>query len=330
MSRRGTNTFMALLLVISGGTLLASGAGAAHGSKTRVVPVERFATLSMPGSNGWHLHVGAVLGSRPQKQQLGAQALGRHGQSVSYTVRHAYTTPGGTIKEKLPGVGRIAVQFEQAKERQLRFSASQGCASDGVSVERSGWFTGTIEFHGEGGYTDLSRRRAHGQIMEFPREVCHGKAGGRGAHGSSAGSGSVVLLTASRDLGHGRRVAFSANPISELGPVAPSVNFSASYYHSRRGMFIWASTRVRGGVRNLSVVDAAGSPSEATVEPPHPFSGSAVFKLETPTKASWTGDLTTEVPTLGDVSLTGPGFWSAICTFEGCTKTLPPGVQIIR
>jgi hypothetical protein len=311
------------------GALIASpGAVAMHRPRTQVRPVERLATLSAPGTKGWRLHVGAVLGLKPQVQQLGAQAVGHQGQSVTYNVRHAYTAPDGTIRETLPGVGRVAVRFEPKKEMKLEFTAQPGCTSDGISIERSGWFTGTIEFHGEGGYTDISRRRAYGQIMEVPREVCRNRKSGRRAGGSSADQDETVLLTAGRPEGHGQ-LMFDASPLGRLGSIGPTVEFDASYTHSRQGMFITANTRVRGGVKDFSLTEVAGSPSEATVAPPAPFTGSAIFSLESPKKASWTGDLGVEIPTLGIVSLAGPDFWSALCSEGACTKTLPPGRQVI-
>jgi hypothetical protein len=54
-----------------------------------------------------------------------------------------------------------------------------------------------------------------------------------------------------------------------------------------------------------------------------PFSGSGLFKLGSPTKASWTGDLGVEIPTLGVVGLTGPKSSSALCIGTECTKASP-------
>ena len=63
--------------------------------------------------------------------------------------------------------------------------------------------------------------------------------------------------------------------------------------------------------------------SEAIIEPPAPFSGTATFHLETPKKANWTGDLAVELPGLGTVPLTGPKIAAGLCHGRDCTKTLP-------
>lgn len=322
---RVARAMAAVLTVIAAlAALGAPGALAAGRSAKHVIPVERAASLSMPATNGWHLHVDVLLPPRPESRALDVEA--RNGwESVTYHLPQAYSTPGGTIRGKLPGVGRVAVHFKQTKEKKLRFTGAQGCKSDGTSIKRSGWFVGTIEFHGEGGYTDVSRRRAFGQISEVPQEVCRASANQRRARASTADSETADLLIAGRNLGHGRGLSFDAFPIPRLPGLKPSVDFNASYYHSRRGMFIWASTRKLSRGKDLSVAYANGSPSEATVEPPAPFTGSATFKLETPTKASWTGNLTAEIPTLGAIGLTGAGTWSAICTSSRCSKTLPAG-----
>ena len=79
------------------------------------------------------------------------------------------------------------------------------------------------------------------------------------------------------------------------------------------------------GLFSLTAPD--GTPTEATVKPPAPFSGTATFKLESPTTASWTGDLSVELPTLGTVDLAEPGFQAGACAAQ-CTKTFPDGAEI--
>ena len=66
-----------------------------------------------------------------------------------------------------------------------------------------------------------------------------------------------------------------------------------------------------------------GPPTKATVKPPAPFAGIAEFALESPQLASWTGNLSVAIPTLGTVALAGPRFNPLLCGAGGCTETAP-------
>ena len=120
--------------------------------------------------------------------------------------------------------------------------------------------------------------------------------------------------------------AFSTPGAFGLGPVT---RYSAEYVHERHGLRVFAITSVVDDEGAFSLKPVDGTPTEATLEPPAPFSGSGAFKLESPTTASWTGDLTVEIPTLGRVDLAEPGFWAGACEAARCTKTFPPGRQVL-
>jgi hypothetical protein len=106
------------------------------------------------------------------------------------------------------------------------------------------------------------------------------------------------------------------------------VIFTATYSRRLDGMRFSAGTKVEvKNAQGLGVSPSTGTPSEAAVEPPTPFAGSAEFALESPTVASWTGDLRVPIPTLGTVALTGPEFKRSLCGAGGCTDTAP-GTQV--
>ena len=77
----------------------------------------------------------------------------------------------------------------------------------------------------------------------------------------------------------------------------------------------------------FSLTAPEGTPTAATATPPAPFKGSGTFTLESPSTAAWTGDLSVEIPTLGSVDLTGPGWWAGACAAR-CTKTFPEGLSV--
>jgi hypothetical protein len=55
------------------------------------------------------------------------------------------------------------------------------------------------------------------------------------------------------------------------------------------------------------------TPETAAVEPPHPFMGQAVYSRSPGAAASWSGDLSVQLPGVGDFGLTGPGFHARLC-----------------
>jgi len=71
------------------------------------------------------------------------------------------------------------------------------------------------------------------------------------------------------------------------------------------------------------ILPSTGSPTKATVKPPAPFAGIAEFALESPKVASWTGNLSVAIPTLGAIALAGPRFNPLLCDSGGCSEAAP-------
>lgn len=323
--RLGTASIVALALLAA---LIGAPAAAAKPA-TEVFPAARIAFLKAKGTNGWHLQVSAVLPSgKKAKQPIGFFTAGPHREEVSYTGSEGRVSGDGLIAGRVPGIGRIAVRFEQTSEQPVTYGAEGGCKVEGKSAVLKGIFRGKIEFHGEGGYTTVQRSSAPGTIEVHPRIVCPRPK--NLPHQPTADGEGTEYLLAGRDEGDGGSLTLAAFATGLKIPGAGSLtSFSATYTHRHGKLLIAATTRAAGeeGKANFSLTAPSGLPTEATVAPPAPFSGTATFKLESPTTASWTGDLSVEVPTLGTVNLAEPGFWAGACATE-CTKTFPPGVKI--
>jgi hypothetical protein len=193
-------------------------------------------------------------------------------------------------------------------------------------VSRHGEFEGTIELHGEHGYTSVHSRKAPGEITQSFRQVCDQREPGHAEEGSGD-SFHLKTLFAGQD---GRRaLSFSVSRF-DFGPKfgGPKVSFSASSSIRHHGFFASYSVSAEGGPATFVMPDPAGVLENASVSPPAPFHGTATFHLDSPTSASWAGTLSVELPGIGDVPLAGTGFWSALCEDTTCTKTLPPGVWV--
>jgi hypothetical protein len=123
-----------------------------------------------------------------------------------------------------------------------------------------------------------------------------------------------------------RRLGFEAGLIE--GYDQPSRTFFVAYSHRRSaGLEVNDSAAVYPlSAPGFHLADPSRPAKEAVVRPSAPFSGSATFQLESPSSASWEGDLAVELPGLGEVRLTGPHLYSGLCDGSTCTKTLPPGI----
>ncbi len=317
----------ALALLVAAG-FLATGATAA---KTTVRPAQQIASFESRGSNGWKLQVTALTTDEKKiHQPIGIFTHGPRGGEVQYLGVLGSASVDGAITASVPGIGRVGVHFEQTKETTVIFHPQPGCKSEGRSATLKGYFRGTIEFHGERGYTMVNARSARGEIELIPTEVCRRPKHHPRHPGATADEAGVEFLSAVRNFGAGA-LEFEAVATGLRAPETgePVTEFSASYIHQRGKLTIIASTRILGEEKGLlSLTAPNGRPTEATVEPPLPFTGVGHFELESPTTASWTGDLGVEVPTLGTESLTEPTFLVGACAAH-CTKTFPEGTGFV-
>lgn len=301
---------------------------AAARSQKHVRPGISIIDFEARGSGGWKISVSTFTKYQGKPgQSFGLTARGPHHESVRYDSFGAKITEDGDIVAKLNGLGRIAVSFDQTSEQDLHVITDKGCKAEGETVVRKGFVRGLIRFHGEGGYTTVERQNARAQIIETPNEICSGptpKPAPEDGSKTDEVREKMKYLLAGRKLRDGE-LTFTA--FSTPAPFSDT-EYTASYTRKRNGLFISASTSIDGEkIGVYSMTKAEGTPTEAQVNPPAPFTGSGTFKLETPTEASWSGDLSVEVPILGRVSLTAPGSWAGACA-TNCTATFPEGFSV--
>lgn len=303
--------------------MLTMAAGAAAKPGFFVEGPRRWSEFSLRATNGYRVRVSAGPASGKRSPNIYIFASKGQRNTVQYAAR-GVSAGDGSIKTKLPGVGRIAVRFDELKVS--REAAPDNCKGR-ASVIRHGVFEGRIELHGENGYTSLNGHSAPGTIMQSFRQVCDQREPG---HQEKGGGNSFHLETLLAGKGEKHRLSFSVSRF-DLGPKfgEPSVFFSASSSMQHHGFFVISSVSAEGKLATFLTPDPAGTLEDASVNPPAPFHGSATFHLDSPTSSSWTGTLGVELPGVGDVPLAGDDFWSALCEDTNCTKTLPPNVQIV-
>jgi hypothetical protein len=305
---------------------------------TKVVAGSKWISVELPAKKGWQASVGAVVGGRAGASEISISVNGPDHESVQYGV-HGRVSKDGAIVAKFPGLGRVNVVFDQEKVKKLNDIVEPGCSADRETLSRKGTFRGRIDIHDPGVLGTIDRRATPGSILDFPAETCptpkpapHG-AGSRKVEAEEtveSGRSGPDSLYAGRKL-DGGDLFFSATREGG-GPfgtkAAPRFNFIATFSKNHRGLSTFATASASPAKSGFTVTESAGAPTEATVEPPAPFHGSATFELESPTTASWAGDLSVEIPTLGKILLTAPGTWSILCEGTVCTETLPAGMRV--
>lgn len=282
---------MALIITVL--VLVAMPAGAAAKPGFSVIGPQRWSEFALPATNGYRIRVSAIPATKKRLPNVFISASKGQRYEVEY-LAPGLSTEKGVIKAKLPGVGRIAVRFNQLK---VNREPVAGNCKGRAGIIRHGIFVGTIELHGEHGYTSVGRHSAPGEIRQSFRQVCDQREPGHEGTGNDD-SPHLKTLLAGRE---GRRaLSFSVSRFN-FGPRfgGPSVSFSASSSMQRHGFFVFASVSAEGEPATFLTPDPAGALEDASVTPPAPFHGSATFHLDSPSSSSWTGALSVELPGVG-------------------------------
>ncbi len=302
----------AVLLACVVAALLASAPGASAKPGYVVIPGSHSVELNLKGSHGFHIGAGKV------GRFFYFQAANQ--RSVATYLNLSPKQKGSGIKAKFPGIGRISVQFEPQGPSQREPPFFSRCRGGGT-VKQQGQFVGTIEFHGERGYTSVSSARASGEVATTEKEICKRSIFD---DGPDVETDRTELWAYSRSKG--RSVGFSASTWSP--PESPLTTFGASVVERRRGMRIFRHTFASGEESQLTAGDSRPHPLSATVTPPAPFHGSAEFQRTAEGDRSWTGSLSVHFPGLDRVELTGPSFDARFCQHSGCHGNTIDGLKL--
>jgi hypothetical protein len=297
-ARRTANALAALAVLAA---VIASAALAGQGGATARGQVEVEPRFELMGSHGYRLLVSA----RGATVTIGVERgnTSRAGSSTTYVTRGS-AGPNG-IHASFHQFGRVEVRFHRTAP------AARGLPPDcfgGTTGAATipGYFTGTVDFEGEGAYTSVRAHRVRGEVVLPPTEQCPLVAGG-------------------------------ANPLvedpgAELPPADTRMTLSALDKAGTGGLFFVARRAGKTGfyaerfgtvgrIGLLSLAYAIGPRSSFTsdpqvsygaVHPPAPFSGSATLRREPGGRRSWTGTLAATFPGEAPVSLVGPQFHTTL------------------
>lgn len=245
--------------------------------------------FSLEASHGYEMLV--LANSRPEYREgeIGVWLLRKDEAALYYAPA---TVTDTEIRADLGNVGRIAVDFKPTGKGK---TAPKCMPRKKVSYEK-GFYEGEIEFHGEEGFADVSATRAPFSFHPAIDLVCGAytleEAIGRGFPGAR--------LTARARLPRG------------------GVSLQVNQNRPGARVEIEAEVRERHGRVEIARVSDVTYPAtsfrfdprlrSASLRPPAPFSGSALYRRDAKPSNRWTGSLAVDLPGRSGVSLTGDRF----------------------
>lgn len=281
--RRHLLSGVVALLVLALSLLLPGPVQGQEGQPPRIIG------FHLQASNGYKLL--ALAGAPPEGGEgwVGLFLLKRDRRSiVTYAVPATVTRK--SIDADLGKLGRISVtRVSTGRTKTVRWGCKSG-KTKRVEAER---YEGTIEFHGEEGFTDVSADSA----PLDPNPCGVGDESGR-PPGKTLPGGRLAVSKQRVDT-YGFDFDAVQNRPGARTRVSAGVEEHRGGMEIHRATFTWASADSLRYDRRLRT---------ATVKPPAPFSGHGSFRLRARGRSLWTGNLTVDLPGRSDVPLTGRGF----------------------
>lgn len=295
--------------------------------RTRVKPPTTTSSFGLHGSGRFWIDVTASSSGGQKAPDVTVEAVEERYKVEQVTV--AYSTPGrwlgeGGFAAKLPGLGRIAVHFDERRAVQL--GLLEGCKGP-ATVFRNGTFRGTISFRGQHGFVTVDGRSARGQIRETSRQTCRETVYEPVIEPVPPGTYTPTVRATGSTAGGTASFSVAGPPETEPPTTSggiPTLLFGATYRTRWHGFDVLATTSVATGSYRYHVPGWPTTHTDAIAEPPAPFTGKGIFHLESPTASTWSGELGIDFPGIGHVALSGPSFTAQLCESLTCVGSPPP------
>lgn len=241
--------------------------------------------FSVEGSNGYSLLVFGAPAHKGKPASVGIFVTGRKGGAI-YAAPATVTET--SIQASLGALGEIAVTFHPSgEERKVRSK----CGGKPVAFD-SGYYEGTIAFHGEEGYTSVDATKASGDLGFLIDIVCPGISGERGgpflpgaeldAYADGSSNGAHLRVVKNRP--------------------AARAHYEAGISEFHEGIAI---SRFTGAIEPAGTFVFDPKVQTATVHASAPFAGSARFHRAAKPANRWSGNLTVDLPGKSATRLTG-------------------------
>lgn len=261
-------------------------------------PVPSFTGFALQASNGYVFVALAVGPAEGEEGEEGGIVLFlAHGKRTIVTYSAPARVSSSTVDADLGALGRISVaRVPTGRMKTVRRGCKPG-KTKRVEAER---YEGTIEFHGEEGFAEVSATSA----PLLPLSFCISSGEGGGPAGKERDLPGARLDVARRYLDK-YRLEFDA---TQRRPGART-EVRVEVEEHRGEMEIHRATST---LASASALRYDRRLRTATVRPPAPFAGHGSFHGNARRPNQWTGNLTVDLPGRSDVPVTGPGFWASL------------------
>jgi hypothetical protein len=253
--------------------------------------------IEFSGTNGFH-----VFGLVSSVNGVGRVALfvDRTGEGAVYLARGEGTS--NSIDVDLGALGKVDVEVRPTGKNE---TVQSKCGGGGKKITfPASELVGTIEFHGEGDFTEASATSTPLLIRPLLDLVCGTRFTGATTSGSDVGGVQVEAKTA-----NGPSLLIQQN--HSRAPV-----FYEAKMHEKEGR-VQVSRAVSGHL-GAGAIRYSQSLESAFFTAASPFSGRATYAGRTPSRAArpgtgtWRGSLKVDFPGRPDVPIAGPGFKASI------------------
>jgi len=250
----------------------------------------------LEASNGYSMLVLAIPTYRGQPAKVGVYVY-KKSLGVSYSVPATVTET--SIQANLGDLGEISVAFHTSGQLT---TARPSCGGKSVSFD-PGIYEGTIDFHGEEGYTEVEATSVPGDPEFWLNIFCPALGGGGGSSGGSL-------------------------PGAELHVRNPQLGPEFSVTKNRPSAPAHFEVVVSEHVNGISIKRYVAMPMPpgtfrfdrrlrtATLHPPAPFAGTGRFVRGKKAGKRWSGDLMVDMPGRADVPLTGSALRATLVPAE--------------
>jgi hypothetical protein len=233
--------------------------------------------FTLKSSNGFTIKLVALRGVLGSSAAFAIVVVSDHKSAVSYST--PATATEDSIEVDLGDLGHIAVSFHATGGTT---AARSTCDKRHTFYVENGFYEGTIDFHGEEGYTEVEASQAEGDAHMLLDLVC--------AAESESGSGPGLPGAELRVRGP-RKGSLPSLTVVENDPRAP-VQLEANASEQRGEIAIERTIRMK-------------APRTAVLGPAAPFAGEARFRRIGRHRNRWSGNLTVDLPGRSGVRLTG-------------------------
>lgn len=241
-----------------------------------------------------------------------------------------YKTKGrvsnGRIEADLGELGRIDIELRLAPGQSEREPQGKNCEGH-PSVFVPGTYRGTIEFSGEGDVPAATFRRGGVALTRNFRQVCKPRQPASNAKGGRKPKPKTEIgYLAVHGKGEGRTIALEAFSLAPRRSPARSLGILLAEAYERDERVRIARSLLGFFDHKSFVMSRRGKkPETVRVKLPDPFAGRALYSRSPGSPATWSGNLSLDLPGADRIPFTGPGVESVFCrgfTFAGVERCL--------